>query len=54
MWLNLLAYAAEVSIRWPGAERQTGGAGTEVSASPGQVLNSGPVWAVAEQVPVLA
>ena len=26
MWLSLLADAAEVSIRWLGAERQTGGA----------------------------
>jgi len=26
MRLSLLADAAEVSIRWPGAERQTGGA----------------------------
>jgi len=28
-WLSLLADAAEVSIRWPGTERQTGGASTE-------------------------
>jgi len=27
--LSLLVDAAEASIRWPGAERQTGGAGTK-------------------------